>query len=207
MVETLRKLEAMKRLGILLFILLSSISTFAGTLEDKAVKNVLNAYLKCMYNGVGTGWLKDRQGIDTLVSQKDWVTQENDYWKQMHKIDKTMAIDYGESAIFVLSFSVDSVKYINEFALCNVSYVSMAKGYVLDNMKIKRQKGNAKYILVKENERWIVIGHPDLPIISPYVYLNWAKEELETREWTEGQEYKDNVIKTVKRFKTFLKVK
>jgi hypothetical protein len=197
----------MKRFAISLSILLTPLLIIASPIEDNAGKNVLNAYLKCMYNGVGTGWLKDRQGLDTLVSQKDWVTQETDYWKQIHKIDKTMTMDYGESAYFVLSYSVDSIRLINKYALCFVSYKSIAEGYVLDDIKINQLNVCAKYILVKENGKWVVVGHPDKPIISPYVYLEWANKELKTRVWSEGQKYKDNVTKTVKRFRAFLKVK
>jgi len=186
---------------IYLFILLFNIDLAAEPMDSSAVGR-LNLYLKESLNYFN----KDTtfQNSEPIKIPLDNMEQEEMWFKKIQQIDSTIYIEPGEGYLYTLSYQIDSVKIINDYALGYVTIDAIANEYMLDNIYLKRNKTKQKYILFKVNGKWLIGGSSGDIILSPESYIKWADEILKNN-YIKDSKSRLNVKNNLRRFKRYLK--
>ena len=188
----------MKRWTILSTLILSFAITIHGQVNRQDAKSVLANFLANSFNGRYEGWSGNSNDTLRLVA--------SDYYDKIKSIDKSFVIEHGEKAFFVLSYSLDSINSFSDYAIGYVSIVNIANGYLLDPLKVRKEKNSKKYLLFKEKNYWYVISETRDRIISAPAYIKWGEDYLTDKTRTEEAFYKNNVKQNLMSFKEFYKV-
>ena len=190
------------RIKISYVLILSCIPLSISCQDDKTEATlILNKFLENSSKGDHFGW---------NGSTKDplWLNA-TDYEDKVMNLSKKLNLPFhltqSENAYFVLSYSLDSILVLNDFAIGYTTLSSISHGYCMGPLPIKKETIPKVYLLMKQHDKWFVISETNDWFISVNTYIKWIDRLVTDPNYAaKFDKINDDVRNNYNSFKQFL---
>jgi len=190
------------RTKITYWLILFCISLSICCQDDKNEASiVLKKFLENSSNGNHFGWngnFKDPVWLDAT----DYEDKVMDVRK---KLNLPFQLVQSDNAYYVLSYSLDSILLLNDFAIGYTTLSSVSSGYCMGPLPIKKETIPKVYLLMKQHTKWFILSETNDWFISVNTYIKWVDRLVSDPTYaSKFGKINDDVRNNYNSFKQFL---